>query len=309
MKELLQKTLAYRMIRGNVESGRRPHACLLLCEDEGSLRQSLRMFASALYHGDARKSALIERESFSDCLFLPEEGKKPSVEDAGRILDESIVRPIEGNVKLFVFDRFHLANASTQNKLLKVLEEPPEGVCFLLGATSPYPVLPTVLSRVEKLELPLFSEAELEGFLERNHPQTSREQRRAAAAAAGGLPSRAEAFLTGGDFETLLSLAFRALNAEPHEIPALSGEIESFGKKEAFLSVFKLVCRDALMRRLGQLPLLERESKTLHTKESLVFTIDLVSETEGKVKLNANYRQAVEILLAAVYKEKKKWLK
>lgn len=309
MRELLQKTLAYRMVEGKVESGRRGHAYLLLSEDEGTLRKTLRIFASALYHGDKRKSALIERESFSDCLFFPEEGKKPSVEDAGRILDESIVRPIEGDVKLFVFDKFHLANAPTQNKLLKVLEEPPEGVCFLLGATSAYPVLPTILSRVEKLEIPLFSESEIEAYLARNYPQAEKEKRHAAAAAAGGLPSRAEEFLTEGDFESLLSLAFRALDVEPSAIPALSAEIEQFGKKEDFLSVFKLVCRDALMRTLGKSPLLERSAKTAHTKESLVSAIDLVSDTEGKVKLNANYRQAVEILLAAIYKEKKKWLK
>ena len=47
-------------------------------------------------------------------------------------------------------------NASAQNKLLKTLEEPPKNVHILLGATSEYPLLATLKSRVKKLEIPPF---------------------------------------------------------------------------------------------------------------------------------------------------------
>lgn len=76
------------------------------------------------------------------------------MEDAERILEESALKPVEGNKKLFVAGDFAEATTQAQNKLLKLLEEPPEGVYFLLGATVSFSVLPTILSRTEKLEIP-----------------------------------------------------------------------------------------------------------------------------------------------------------
>ena len=74
-------------------------------------------------------------------------------EDAENIREETLLSPIEGERKLFVLGDFAEANTQTQNKLLKLLEEPPQGVIFLLGATTVFPVLPTVLSRTKKLEI------------------------------------------------------------------------------------------------------------------------------------------------------------
>lgn len=300
MKTLLQNTLAFRIVEGKLADGRRGHAYLLVGEDESCLREQLRYFAALLYHGDARKTSLIERESFVDCLYYPEIGKKLTAENANEVVEQSIVRPIEGDTKLFVLDSFHLANGSVQNKLLKVLEEPPEGVVFLLGATSTYPILPTILSRVEKLELPLFTDEEVYGFLKRKYDKTEEELSAAAKAGCGRL-SRAEAFLAGGVYTDAVELAVRAL--EGRDIPALAAEIDAFGNKEVFLSVFKTVCRDCL---LPEYSILRRE-KGVYPKAALVSAINLISKTEREVKLNANYRQAVELLLATIKKEKEKW--
>lgn len=300
MKTLLSHTLATRIIEGKIRDGRRGHAYLLIGEDEVYLREQLRFFASLLYHGDERKTSLIEREIFSDCHYYPEEGKKLTADMANEILELSIIKPMEGDTVLFVLDNFHQANGAVQNKLLKVLEEPPEGVVFLLGTTSTFPVLPTILSRVEKLELPLFSDEEVYGFLKRKYDK-SEEELRAAAMAGCGVLSRAEAFLAGGVYADAVRLAEKAL--ETKNIPALAGEIESFGNKEAFLSVFKTVCRDALLPKYAML----KRGKTDLPKGALVSTIDLISKVEGEVKLNANYRQAIELLLVNVKKEKEKW--
>ena len=63
-----------------------------------------------------------------------------------------------------------------------------------------------------------------------------------------------------------------------------------------------------ISRLLGQDAVLLRGAKRNgHTAASLVAAIDLISEAENEVKLNANYRQAVEILLARIEKEKTRW--
>lgn len=308
MKELLKGTGAARILSGEVRRGRENHAYLLVFEDGKYLRFALRTFAAILYGGDARKTSLIERESFADCKMCPREGEKLSAEDAADIVSESVIRPLEGEKKLFVIDGFQTANAATQNKLLKVLEEPPQGVCFLLGATGVHAILPTVLSRVTRLEIPRFSQEQTERFLARKYPESSPAQRRESAAISGGVPSVAEEFLGGGEYAECLALALRAAECERGEFPEVALKAAALGAKESFLAVWKAVYRDMLARLLGQDAVLLRGAKRNgHTAASLVAAIDLISEAENEVKLNANYRQAVEILLARIEKEKTRW--
>ncbi len=56
-------------------------------------------------------------------------------------------------------------NQSSSNALLKILEEPPAGVHFLLAAPSPDHVLPTIRSRAALISVPTWSRAETADFL------------------------------------------------------------------------------------------------------------------------------------------------
>ena len=158
MRRLLQSTRSYALLKAEKEENRLNHAYLLIFDDARNLKTALKEFAKIFFNEEGNPFAserifeLIDAETFSDCLFFPAEGKKFSVEDAEKITEESALKPVEGNRKLFVVGDFAEATVQAQNKLLKLLEEPPAGVCFLLGATVTFPVLPTVLSRAEKLE-------------------------------------------------------------------------------------------------------------------------------------------------------------
>ena len=44
-------------------------------------------------------------------------------------------------------------NESSQNKILKTIEEPPENTYFILAGNSNSKLLPTILSRVKQIEL------------------------------------------------------------------------------------------------------------------------------------------------------------
>lgn len=60
---------------------------------------------------------------------------------------------------------------AAQNKLLKTLEEPPANVHILMGATSEYGLLPTVLSRVRRLEIHPFPDRVLLSAMEGEFPR------------------------------------------------------------------------------------------------------------------------------------------
>ena len=167
MEKLLQSTSAYKQVQADVQAGAPHHAYLLLFDDAYNLRFALKTFAKLFFGGDKRISGLIDTESFCDCLFFPQADKKFMVDEAERVGEEATLQPVEVDKKLFVIGDFAEANATAQNKLLKLLEEPPQNVIFLLGATSGFSVLPTVLSRVEKLEIPPFEIEQITQVLQR----------------------------------------------------------------------------------------------------------------------------------------------
>ena len=55
------------------------------------------------------------------------------------------------------------------NKLLKLLEEPPEKTIFLLISEAPEMILPTILSRTQRFNIPKIEEADIAGALQQKY--------------------------------------------------------------------------------------------------------------------------------------------
>ncbi len=71
-----------------------------------------------------------------------------------RLLIESAENPpINGQYKIYIIDEVHMLSKAAMNALLKILEEPPEYLVFLLATTNPEKIIPTVLSRLTKFQL------------------------------------------------------------------------------------------------------------------------------------------------------------
>ena len=151
----------YKIVAGDAANGRLSHAYLLVCPDVRNLRGFLKELAKLIFGADERVGGLIEREMYADCLVLPAEGSKFTVADAKTVTDESYIKPVEGDKKLFVLDGVQDMNASAQNKLLKVLEEPPKNVYFLISCSQSDKVLPTIKSRCDKINVEKLTDDEL----------------------------------------------------------------------------------------------------------------------------------------------------
>ena len=72
---------------------------------------------------------------------------KVSVADIRAMRDDAYLSANEGMRKIFILEGMNKYNSSCQNALLKVLEEPPKGVVFIITTASKSGVLPTILSR------------------------------------------------------------------------------------------------------------------------------------------------------------------
>jgi DNA polymerase-3 subunit delta' len=78
------------------------------------------------------------------------------IEQVREIVDGAPSRPYEGESRVWILDGVeagHLGPAAA-NAFLKVLEEPPPHCRFLLMASNPSAVLPTIRSRCQQLSLP-----------------------------------------------------------------------------------------------------------------------------------------------------------
>lgn len=83
-------------------------------------------------------------------MLLPSKGfiKKEDVEN---MVEDISILPFEAGKKVFLIDDFHLTKPETQNLLLKTLEEPPSYVVILILTSNSNKILPTILSRCQRL--------------------------------------------------------------------------------------------------------------------------------------------------------------
>ncbi len=304
MRTLVSQTTAYKTLQES--GGNLHHAYLFLFPDATFLKRALPFFAE-LFLDSERAKTLVQSGAYVDCITLPEEGKKFTVDNAKTILEESVMRPVEGDKKLFLISDFSDANVQAQNKLLKLLEEPPTGVYFLIGATIESTILPTILSRVEKWEIQPFSKADIVKYLERNYPASP--LAREIAEASGGLPSKAESILSGGYLNEVIEGAYSLLLSPQSSLPMLCRKLADTKHKKELITLLKMVVRDALFLRERRkdllLPATVARSQAVADKFSarrLLCGQTALSEAEKQLRFNGVFSQVLEIALIEFYK-------
>ena len=157
-------------VQNFINEKRIPHAILI----EGDFGTGKHTLASYLSKAIVCESVPAPCDSCNHChlanisshpditVVAPVDGKKSIIIDQIRELrDQAIIRPHQAKKRVFVIDRADTMNAHSQNALLKVLEEPPLTVMFILIAESKSALLDTIISRCVTLSLmaPEFSVA------------------------------------------------------------------------------------------------------------------------------------------------------
>ena len=331
MQTLIRSTNAYALLQAEKKNNRLHHAYLLITDDPKNLRAFLKIFAKILFGCEyeetteqKRISSLIDKDLFTDLLCFPRKDKKFTVAETAELLDEIPLKGVEGDKKVFIVSDFAEATEQAQNKLLKILEEPPENVYFLLGASVSYPVLTTVLSRTEKLEIPPFPQENIKACLTRIYEdaQYTERQLTLCAAASGGSLGGAQNVLLGGYYESLTETAFSLALSTPSTLPVIVKKLPDLNKKE-LLSLLHTVFRDALVLKLaktnsvyyqdlspfqksGVLLLSTEKEKTekISNKFSLTALLkagEALTKAEKQIKFNANFAQCLEICISEIF--------
>ena len=307
MKELIEGTTAYAVFSGDINSKRISHAYMLHFQDAENMREALKIFALKFFgvkEGDPVGKRIVN-ETFPDLRIFPEEGKKLSVESATLLLADSALKPLEGDRKLFIISGFNDATPLIQNKLLKTLEEPPEGVYFLLGATTLAPILDTVKSRVKTLTIPPFSESEIFRALERKE---SNPLNRQAAESCGGILGVAMNMVSGGWFASVSEAAEEiCTTTEIGKVGPVAIKYGDIKYKAELLSAIALNYHRALKERVEG-----RELGTVAAcfeTPALIYALKSVDRAGRDLKFNAFFQGLLFDLMVRIIEENDKWLK
>ncbi len=176
-------------------AARRPSHAYLLAGPPGSgLDEAARCLAAALLCPDGgcgRCSTCTRtlRGRHPDGIEIEPEGTSILKEQAAEIVEAAVRSPYEAARKVIVIFEADRMNETAENKLLKTFEEPPATTHFVLVTSAPDDLLPTVLSRCQRIDLGALTDDVIAESLQREG--VPGERARAVARLAGGRLDRA----------------------------------------------------------------------------------------------------------------------
>jgi len=85
--------------------------------------------------------------------------------EASEIIKKLSLKTFESDYKIMVIWLPEKMHQATANKLLKMIEEPPEKTLFLLVSEEPDKIIPTILSRCQLVKVPSFRNQDIEKYL------------------------------------------------------------------------------------------------------------------------------------------------
>ena len=142
-------------------------------------------------------------------VLAPESANGYLVAQVRNLIADVSLAPVRAQHKVYIVTQAALLRGTAANALLKTIEEPPEGVIFILIARSSAAVLPTIASRCQELPFRIVSPEAAERAVEKLSGLSGTDAR--VALAVTGTPERAAAFLSSPDRRQVRRLMVRSL--------------------------------------------------------------------------------------------------
>ncbi len=237
--------------------------------------------------------------------FLDVENKQGymSVRDAASLLRKLSMKSYEGEYKIAIIWMAEKMRVDTANKLLKLLEEPPEKTVFLLIAEDAEELLATIKSRTVLVKIPAIVPMAIETALQIRLGCTAQQAHNAAMISEGNWLNACHSVQESEDrkyffttFQQWMRLCFRAAYSE---IIDFSANIKTLGreKQKELLDYGLRIIRNALLfnNNLAEIVMLPDDEKKFNANfapfvnaANLAQIADLFEEAIRQIERNGN---------------------
>lgn len=156
------------ILQNQIKAGQASHA-YLFCGSRGTGKTSTaKIFARALnclqpQNGDVCgecEACVAMRGEMVDIIEI-DAASNNGVDDVRALIEQARFTPLSLRYKVYIIDEVHMLTGAASNALLKILEEPPAHVVFLLATTEPQKLLATVVSRCQRFDFRRLSVADI----------------------------------------------------------------------------------------------------------------------------------------------------
>ncbi len=226
--------------------------------------------------------------SSPDLLIIePEEGLI-KVEKIRYLIDSVNLKPTISNRSVFIIRDAECMNESSQNALLKVLEEPPQYATIILTVQNQSKIINTIHSRCTKIEFSSLSLDEIKNALGRE--DITEEMYGYSRGSAGKL----QKILNSSYAETVTQLEKAIQNTDLLEMDqAITNVKESTDLKSEIDDVLDLL--------IAKLSLKLEENPLLISNQ-----IEIVEEARNNISRNANFDTALDYMMIRLWEQNKR---
>lgn len=156
--DVVGQTAITETLKAQVEAGRLSHAYLFSGSRGTGKTTCAKILAKAVNcehprHGDPCNECAscrgIADGSILDVIEI-DAASNNGVDNVRELREEAVYSPAQVKKRVYIIDEVHMFTSNAFNALLKIMEEPPEHVLFILATTEQHKVLPTILSRCQR---------------------------------------------------------------------------------------------------------------------------------------------------------------
>src|SRR3712207_778757 len=160
MDQVVGQEPVVRTLKRAIEAGRVAHAYLFSGPRGTGKTSTAKVLAMSLNcsegptpepDGTCESCRAIINNSSMDVLEMDAASNR-GIDEIRDLRDKVNLAPTQGRMKVYIIDEVHMLTPEAFNALLKMLEEPPEHVVFVLATTEKHKVLPTIISRCQSFD-------------------------------------------------------------------------------------------------------------------------------------------------------------